>query len=64
MALDSKFEYVDHELSMVGFGNVVKRWLKIKRNKLKAQYMVGKRDYPPNIEPGWMGEVEGLLVKT
>jgi hypothetical protein len=54
VALDSKFEYVDHELSMVGFGNVVKRWLKTKKNKLKAQYMVGKRDCPPNIEPvGW-----------
>ncbi len=31
VALDSEFEYVDHESSMVGFGNVVKRWLKTKR---------------------------------
>jgi hypothetical protein len=27
-ALDRQFEYVDNELSMVGFKNVVKRWLK------------------------------------
>ncbi len=26
--LDKEFEYVDNELSMVGFRNVVKRWLK------------------------------------
>jgi hypothetical protein len=44
----------DPELSIVGFGNVVKRWLKTKRNKLKAQYMVGKKDCSPNIElVGW-----------
>jgi hypothetical protein len=44
------FEYVDNKLSMVGFKNVVKRWLKTKRCRLKAQYMVGKREYPINIE--------------
>jgi hypothetical protein len=54
VALDSNFEYVDHELSMVGFGNVVKRWLKTKKNKSKAQYMVGEKDCPINIElVGW-----------
>lgn len=27
-SLDKEFEYVDNELSMVGFRNVMKRWLK------------------------------------
>jgi hypothetical protein len=27
-SLNKEFEYVDDELSMVGFRNVVKRWLK------------------------------------
>jgi hypothetical protein len=48
--LDKEFEFVDNDLSMVGFRNVVKRWLKTKRSKLKARYMVGKKDYPINIE--------------
>ncbi len=50
MGLDKEFEYVDNELSVVGFKNVVKRWLKIKRSKLKARYMAGKKDCPINIE--------------
>lgn len=54
VALDSEFEYVDHESSIAGFGNVVKMWLKTKKNKLKAQYVVRKKDCPLNIEPvGW-----------
>ncbi len=49
--LDKQFEDVDNELFMVGFRNVVKRWLKIKKNKLKTRFMVGKKDCPINIEP-------------
>jgi hypothetical protein len=48
--LDKEFEYVDNELSMVGFMNVVKRWLKTERSKLKARYMARKKDCPINIE--------------
>jgi hypothetical protein len=44
------FEYMDNELSVIGFRNVVKRWLKIERCKLKARYMAGKKDCPINIE--------------
>jgi hypothetical protein len=36
---------------MVGFRNVVKRWLKTKRSKLKARYMARNKDYLINIEP-------------
>ncbi len=50
-ALDKDFEYMDNELSMIRFKNVVKWWLKIERCTLKTWYMVGKRDYPINIEP-------------
>jgi hypothetical protein len=49
--LNKLFEDVDNELSMVGFRNVVKRWLKIEKSKLKARFMVGKKDCPINIEP-------------
>jgi hypothetical protein len=48
--LDKEFEYVDNELSLVGFKNVMKRWLKIKRSELKTKFMVGKRDCHVNIE--------------
>jgi hypothetical protein len=41
--LDKEFEYVDNELSMVGFRNVVKRWLKVERSKLKACIWQGRR---------------------
>jgi hypothetical protein len=37
--LDKEFEYVDNELSTMGFKNVVKRWLKIERNKLKSRFL-------------------------
>ncbi len=42
-SLDKEFEYVDNELSRIGFRNVVKRWLKIEWSRLKARYMVRKR---------------------
>ncbi len=42
-SLDKEFEYVDNELSRIGFRNVVKGWLKIERSRLKARYMARKR---------------------
>lgn len=48
--LDKEFEYDDNELSIVRFKNVVKRWLKIERSKLKTSFLEGKIDYPINIE--------------
>jgi hypothetical protein len=45
------FEYENNELSSVRFLNVVKRWLKTKRNKLKAKFMGGQWDCLINIEP-------------
>lgn len=51
MTLDKEFEYVDNELSIVRFKNVVKRWLKTKCCKLKALYLGGKIECIVNIEP-------------
>jgi hypothetical protein len=50
MSLDKELENVDNELSMIEFKNVVKRWLKIKRSKLKARYMAKKKNLSINIE--------------
>ncbi len=50
VVLDRQFEYLDNELFVVGFRNVVKRWLKIEINKLKVRFMEGKKDCPVNIE--------------
>jgi hypothetical protein len=35
--LDANFEYVGNDLFEVGFKNVVKRWLKAKRCRLKVK---------------------------
>jgi hypothetical protein len=40
-ALDSEFEYVGHTLSMLGFRNAIKRYLKAERARLKAKYLSG-----------------------
>jgi hypothetical protein len=63
--LDREFEYVDNEFSLVGFKNVMKRWLKIERSKLKIRFMAGKKDCHVNIEPLLsLGKVKRTLVKT
>ena len=50
-ALDSQFEYLDHNLSDVGFKNAVKRQMKTERAKMKGWFMAGKRQCPVFIEP-------------
>jgi hypothetical protein len=39
--LDSEFEYLENPLSMQGFRNVVKRYLKSERSRLKMRYLSG-----------------------
>jgi hypothetical protein len=39
--LDSEFKYIWKPLSMQGFQNSVKRYLKLKRSRLKARYSAG-----------------------
>ena len=50
-ALDSQFEYLEHNLSDVGFKNAVKRQMKTERAKMKAWFMAGKKQCPVFIEP-------------
>jgi len=50
VVLDKEFEYVNDELTIVKFKNVVKRWLKTECCKLKAMYLGGKTECPVNIE--------------
>ena len=50
-ALDSEFEYLDHNLSNVGFKNAVKRQMKTERSKMKGWFMAGKKQCPVFIEP-------------
>ncbi len=61
--LDKEFEYLDNELSMVGFKNVVKRWLLTQKNILKARYMARKKDYPINIEPNFLVKLKAYWSK-
>jgi hypothetical protein len=51
LTLDKEFEYVDNKLSIMGFKNMVKRWLKTKRTKLKTRFLEGGTECPINIEP-------------
>jgi len=46
LALDKKFEY---EFSIMGFENMVKRWLKTNINKLKIRFLERRTKCPINI---------------
>ena len=42
-AIDVQFEYLDHNLSDLGFKNAVKRQMKTERSKMKGWYLSGKK---------------------
>ena len=42
-AIDVQFEYLDHNLSDLGFKNVVKRQMETERSKMKGWYLSGKK---------------------
>ena len=50
-AIDNQFEYLEHNLSDIGFKNAVKRQMKTERSKMKGWFMSGKKDCPVFIEP-------------
>jgi hypothetical protein len=50
-ALDAEFEYVGNPLSMVGFRNAIKRFLKMERSRLRAKYMAGQSAFPVTMQP-------------
>jgi hypothetical protein len=49
--LDVEFEYVGNPLSMQGFRNSVKRYLKSERSRLKMLYRSGDRTNPVHVQP-------------
>ncbi len=61
--MDKEFEYLDNEFSMVGFRNVVKRWLKIEKSILKARYMARKKNCSINIEPDYLVRLKAYWSK-
>ena len=50
-ALDLEFEYLGCPLSMRGFRDAVKRFMKTERSRLKAKFLAGDRDCPLHIQP-------------
>jgi hypothetical protein len=50
-ALDQEFEYLDCPLSMRGFKDAMKRFMKIERSRLKAKYLAGDTQCPLHIQP-------------
>ena len=50
-AIDNEFEYLDHNLSDMGFKNAVKRQMKTERSKMKGWFVSGKKECPVFIEP-------------
>jgi hypothetical protein len=49
--LDSEFEYLGNPLSMQGFRNSVKRYLKSERSRLKGRYKGGDSKNPMHVQP-------------
>jgi hypothetical protein len=49
--LDAELKYLDNPLSMQGFRNVVKRYLKSERSRLKMRYRSGDTSNPVHVQP-------------
>jgi hypothetical protein len=49
--LDAEFKYLDNPLSMQGFRNAVKRYLKLERSRLKMRYCSGDTSNPVHVQP-------------
>jgi hypothetical protein len=49
--LDAEFEYIGNPLSMQGFRNAVKRYLKSERSRLKMRYRLGDTTNLVHVQP-------------
>jgi hypothetical protein len=49
--LDAEFEYIGNPLSMQGFRNAVKRYLKSEQSRLKMRYRSGDTTNPVHVQP-------------
>jgi hypothetical protein len=58
-ALDLEFEYIGCPLSMRGFRDAVKRFMKTERSRLKMKYLAGDTQSPLYIQPA---QWENLLA--
>jgi hypothetical protein len=47
--LDAEFDYLDHPLSLQGFRNTIKRFLKIERFRLKTRFLAGNENCPAHV---------------
>ena len=47
-ALDNNFEYMEQNLSTLGFRNAIKRYLKTERSRLKAHFLLNGEDECPS----------------
>jgi hypothetical protein len=50
LALDNAYEYLENEFSNKGFKNAIKRFLRGKRNRLKARFSQRLTMCPMNIQ--------------
>jgi hypothetical protein len=49
--LDAEFNYLNHPLSLQGFRNAIKRFLKIERSRLKTHFLAGNENCPAHVQP-------------
>ena len=49
--MDNEFEYLGNNLSEKGFKNAIKNQMKIKKFKMNAWFLGGKKEYPIYIVP-------------
>jgi hypothetical protein len=49
--LDAEFEYIGNPLSMQGFRNAIKHYLKSERSRLKMRYRLGDTTNPVHVQP-------------
>ena len=63
-ALDLEFQYTGCPLSMRGFRDVVKRFMKTKRFRLKGKYLAGDTDCPLYIQPSQWKNLQAYWNNT
>lgn len=63
-ALDQEFEYVGCPLSLRGFKDAVKRFMKTERSRLKAKFLAGETECPLHIQPAQWISLKSYWVNT
>jgi hypothetical protein len=63
-ALDRDFEYLGCPLSMRGFRDAVKRFMKTERSRLKGKFLAGDTDCPIHIQPSQWEKLQAYWNNT